>query len=307
MVSTQRRTVRRDHVPGTHHGDGPGDESAVRVRGLRKTYGSVTAVDGIDLGIGRGQVLALLGPNGAGKTTTVEILAGLRRRDSGQVRVLGVDPGRAERAWRSRIGMVLQSAVEGPELTVAELVGYYGAAYRNPRPTTEVLELVGLAAKARKRVHQLSGGQLRRMDVAIGIVGRPELLFLDEPTTGFDPEVRKQFWTLLGELTRDGMSMLLTTHNLDEAEALADHITVLVNGRVLASGEPAVLGGRDQALSRVRWTGPDGPHSVETAHPAVVVGELAAHFNGDVPDLMVSRPTLEDIYLELIGGDHGSN
>jgi ABC-2 type transport system ATP-binding protein len=218
--------------------------TAVQVCDLRKRYGELTAVDGVDLAIGTGEVFALLGPNGAGKTTTVEILEGFRHRDGGTVAVLGVDPARADRAWRARIGIVLQLASTGPELTVLEIVQHFATFYPRPRPAEEVLELTGLTAKARSRISRLSGGQVRRLDVALGIVGQPELLFLDEPTTGFDPEARRQFWELIRRLREHGTTILLTTHYLDEAEALADRIAVIAAGRIVATGDPASLGGR---------------------------------------------------------------
>jgi ABC-2 type transport system ATP-binding protein len=278
-----------------------GTETAVRVDGLRKRYGEVTAVGGVDLEIRRGEVFALLGPNGAGKTTTVEILEGYRRRDGGTVRVLGEDPERAGRAWRARIGIVLQLTAEGPELTVREMVGQFAALYPRPRDPDEAIGLVGLTGKAGSRLHKLSGGQLRRLDVALGIVGDPELLFLDEPTTGFDPEARRQFWKLIAGLSSGGVTILLTTHYLDEAETLADRVAVISGGRILATGKPADLGGRAARAVTVGWLGDDGPCCVQTDEPTRVVAELGARFGGEVPGLTVTRPTLEDIYLELIG------
>src|SRR5580704_6567343 len=227
--------------------------SAVMVSDLGKSYPGVTAVDGIDLDIRHGEVFALLGPNGAGKTTTVEILEGFRRRDRGTVDVLGEDPARAGRAWRARIGIVLQLASAGPELTVLEIVRHFAAFYPASRRAEEAIDLVGLTGKARSRIAKLSGGQTRRLDVALGIVGRPELLFLDEPTTGFDPEARRQFWELIAALREDGTTIVLTTHYLDEAEALADRIAVIAAGRIVASGDPRSLGGRLTAAARVGW------------------------------------------------------
>jgi ABC-2 type transport system ATP-binding protein len=275
--------------------------AAVAVRGLRRSYRDVVAVDGIDLDIARGEVFALLGPNGAGKTTTVEILEGFRHRDGGTVAVLGHDPARTSRAWRARIGIVLQLASKGPELTVLEMVRHFAEFYPQARAPEEAVDLVGLTAKARSRIGKLSGGQTRRLDVALGIVGRPELLFLDEPTTGFDPEARRQFWELIRRLRGDGTTIVLTTHYLDEAEALADRIAVIAAGRIVASGEPASLGGRAAAAARVSWHARDaGPTTVETATPTRLVAELAREFGGEIPGLTVTRPTLEDIYLELI-------
>jgi ABC-2 type transport system ATP-binding protein len=278
-----------------------GSDSAIRVGGLRKRYGEVTAVGGIDLEIRRGEVFALLGPNGAGKTTTVEILEGYRRRDGGTVEVLGQDPGRAGRAWRARIGIVLQLTAEGPELTVREMVGQFGSFYPRPYDPDEVIGLVGLTGKAGARLHSLSGGQLRRLDVALGIVGHPELLFLDEPTTGFDPEARRQFWELIARLSGSGTTILLTTHYLDEAEALADRVAVISGGRIRATGSPAELGGRAARAATVAWRDQGGPCQLRTDEPTRVVAELGARFGGEVPALTVTRPTLEDIYLELIG------
>ena len=276
--------------------------AAVTVRDLRKSYRDVTAVDGIDLDIGQGEVFALLGPNGAGKTTTVEILEGFRRRDGGTATVLGQDPARGGRAWRARIGIVLQLASTGPELTVLEMVRHFASFYPGSRESEEVIDLVGLAEKARSRISKLSGGQTRRLDVALGIVGRPELLFLDEPTTGFDPEASRQFWDLIRSLRGDGTTILLTTHYLDEAEALADRIAVIAAGRIVASGDPASLGGRAAAAARVSWDAPGRTTrtTVKTTTPTRLVAELAREFDGEVPGLTVTRPTLEDIYLDLI-------
>ncbi|HEY2505992.1 MAG TPA: ABC transporter ATP-binding protein [Streptosporangiaceae bacterium] len=224
-------------------------EPAIRATGLRKRYGPLTALDGVDLEIGHGEVFALLGPNGAGKTTTVEILEGYRHRDEGTVSVLGADPAHAGRPWRARIGIVLQSSGR-LELTVAELVSQFACFFPRPRDPAEVIELVGLTAQASRRADRLSGGQRRRLDVALGIVGRPDLLFLDEPTTGFDPEARRQFWDLVRQLAGDGTTIVLTTHYLEEAEALADRVAVVAAGRVVALGAPAALGGRDARAHR---------------------------------------------------------
>jgi ABC-2 type transport system ATP-binding protein len=278
------------------------DGVAVLVRDLCKSYGELMAVDGIDLEIGSGEVFALLGPNGAGKTTTVEILEGLRHRDGGTVAVLGQDPAHAGRAWRARVGIVLQLTGTAGELTVLELVRHFATFYPRPRRVEETLELVGLTAKARSRVTQLSGGQVRRLDVALGIVGLPELLFLDEPTTGFDPGARRQFWDLIRRLRELGTTIVLTTHYLDEAEALADRIAVIAAGHIVASGDAASLGGRDAAAAHVSWDGQGERHLVETTSPTQLVAELSERFGGEVPGLTVTRPTLEDIYLELIGG-----
>jgi ABC-2 type transport system ATP-binding protein len=277
---------------------------AVRAVALRKLYGDVAALAGVDISIRHGEVFALLGPNGAGKTTTVEILEGYRHRDGGTVAVLGEDPQRAGRAWRARIGIVPQQAFpeEAAELTVREMVRHFAAFYPRPRDPGEVIELVGLTGKAQSRIHQLSGGQVRRLDVALGIIGGPELLFLDEPTTGFDPEARRNFWDLIRALRAAGTTILLTTHYLDEAEALADRVAVISGGRIVESGTPANLGGRATATATVGFTDGDGPCRVQTDEPTRVVRELAERFGGEVPGLTVSRPTLEDVYLELIGG-----
>lgn len=276
-------------------------ESVIQVRGLRKRYGAATAIDGIDFDVASGEVFALLGPNGAGKTTTVEILEGYRRRDNGTASVLGEDPAEAgrNRRWRARIGIVLQLTTE-PELTVAEMIRQFASYYPRPRDPGEVIELVGLAGLEGRRAHQLSGGQQRRLDVALGIVGRPEVLFLDEPTTGFDPEARRQFWDLIRRLAEDGTTILLTTHYLEEAEALADRVAVLAAGQLVALGEPATLGGRAASDAQVSWDTPGGRRTVSTTEPARVVVELAAQY-GDLPGLTVTRPSLEDVYLQLIG------
>jgi len=273
--------------------------SAIKVNGLRKAYGGTTAADGLDLDIAEGEVFALLGPNGAGKSTTVEILEGHRKRDGGEVEVLGQDPGKPSANWRSRIGIVLQSATDGREQTVREAVSHFAGYYPNPRDPDAVIELVGLTEKAGVRAGRLSGGQRRRLDVALGIVGRPELLFLDEPTTGFDPEARRQFWALIRLLADEGTTILLTTHYLDEAEALADRVAVIARGRIVAEGAPKTLAGRATAEATVRWLGADGPQVRQTAEPARLIAELAAH--EVLAELTVSRPTLEDVYLDLIG------
>ena len=276
-------------------------ETAVRVRGLRKRYGDVDAVNGVDLDIPRGEVFALLGPNGAGKSTTVEILEGYRRRTDGEVSVLGVDPGRPTRNWRACLGIVLQTSNEQPQLTVREMVRHFAGYYPRPRDPDEVIEAVGLTEKAGARLAQLSGGQRRRVDVALGIVGDPELLFLDEPTTGFDPDARRQFWKLIESLAGGGTTILLTTHYLDEAEALADRVGVIADGRLVEVASPRELGGRATATARVSWAGTDGPQAIETDSPTQVVAELGHKFGGEVPGLTVTRPTLEDVYLSMIG------
>ncbi|MER7890674.1 ABC transporter ATP-binding protein [Micromonospora sp. NPDC094482] len=278
------------------------DELAISVRGLRKAYGDNVAVAGLDLDVRRGEVFALLGPNGAGKTTTVEILEGYRRRDTGEVTVLGSDPAAPAADWRSRVGIVLQGTGEFDELTVAEVVRHFAGFYPDADDPDKVIERVGLAAKARARTHTLSGGQKRRLDVALGIVGRPELLFLDEPTTGFDPEARREFWELIRDLAAAGTTIVLTTHYLDEAEALADRVGVIAGGRLVEVAAPDQLGNRQEALATVSWRTPEGAvQSAQSATPTALVAELAARHGGEVPGLTVTRPTLEDIYLTMIG------
>jgi len=277
------------------------EAAAVLVRGLHKRYGERTAVDGVDLEVSTGEVVAILGPNGAGKTTTVEILEGYRRRDAGEVRVLGHDPAAATPAWRARVGIVLQSVNDLSELTVHETVRHFAAYYPQPRDPDEVIATVGLADSGDQRSRLLSGGQRRRLDVALGILGRPELLFLDEPTTGFDPAARRTFWQLIEDLAAEGTTILLTTHYLEEAERLAGRVAVMAHGRVLEVASPAALGGRQQAGTTVAWTEPDGgSRSTVTAEPTRVVAELGARFGGEVPGLTVTRPTLEDTYLAMV-------
>jgi ABC-2 type transport system ATP-binding protein len=277
-------------------------EAPVRVAGLRKAYGGTPAVDGIDLDIHAGEVFALLGPNGAGKTTTVEVLEGYRRRDAGTVSVLGVDPSHPTPTWRSQIGIVLQSSSGSDELSVDELVHHFAGYYPNAREPDEVIAAVGLTSKRRTRSRHLSGGQRRRLDVALGILGRPRLLFLDEPTTGFDPEARREFWSLIDRLADDdGTTIVLTTHYLDEAEHLADRVAVIVDGRIVAVDAPARLAGRERQSATVRWLEDGAIRSVRSDAPTRTVHELAGRFDGEVPGLEVSRPSLEDTYLRLIG------
>jgi ABC-2 type transport system ATP-binding protein len=274
---------------------------AVTIRGLTKSYGGRAAVDRLDLQVRTGEIFALLGPNGAGKTTTVEILEGFRQRDGGEVDVLGADPGRADRAWRNRIGIVLQSTGGLDLLTVREVLRSTARAYSEPRRVDEVVESVGLADKADARISSLSGGQRRRLDVALGIVGRAELLFLDEPTTGFDPQARRDFWELIRGLGgAGGTTILLTTHYLDEAEQLADRVGVIAAGRMLAVDTPDQLGGRDSQQATVSWEEHGQRRSLRTDYPTAQVARLGARFGGEVPGLVVSRPSLEDTYLTLI-------
>lgn len=274
---------------------------AVLVRDLHKHYGAKRAVDGLDLRVEQGEIFAVLGPNGAGKTTTIEILEGFRHRDRGEVEVLGVDPQRGDRAWRSRIGVVLQTANDQAELTVGELVRQFARYYPTSRDPDEVIEAVGLREKERTRTRQLSGGQRRRLDVALGIVGRPEMLFLDEPTTGFDPEARRSFWDLISGLRDGGTTILLTTHYMDEAEQLADRVAVVRDGRVVALDQPSALGDRARRQATVRWLHHGVLAERVTDTPTEVVAALAAEHGGEVPGLQVLRPSLEDVYLSLIG------
>jgi ABC-2 type transport system ATP-binding protein len=280
-------------------------ELVIEARALRKHYKGTVALDGLDLEMARGEVLSLLGPNGAGKTTTVEILEGYRRRDSGEAVVLGQDPEHGGAAWRARRGIVLQTSEDVADLTVAECVRHFSRFYPAPADVDEVISRVGLSEKASSRIRALSGGQRRRVDVALGIIGQPELVFLDEPTTGFDPEARRQFWEVVRGLAKAGTSVLLTTHYLEEAEALADRVAVINHGRVVASGPPAELGGRQTGLATVSWLAPGGWQHQSTSEPTALVARLAAQFGGEVPQLTVRRPTLEDTYLELIGASSG--
>ncbi|MEV7139032.1 ABC transporter ATP-binding protein [Streptomyces tauricus] len=277
-------------------------EPVVRARGVTMTYGDVDVLQGVDLDIHRGEIFALLGPNGAGKTTTVEILEGFRRRSAGEVSVLGADPERGDDAWRGRIGLVLQSWRDHRRWRVAELLTHFATYYPDPRDPAELLALVGLTDQGGRQVERLSGGQRRRLDVALGIVGRPELLFLDEPTTGFDPEARREFHVLVERLAREeGVTVLLTTHDLAEAERLADRIAMLVGGRIRARGTPAGLARQAAASAEVRWTADDGTIRRErTADPSQLVWELHRHADGPIAGLEVRRPTLEDTYLHML-------
>ena len=279
--------------------------SVISVRGLKKSYGSTQAVAGIDLSIAQGEIFALLGPNGAGKTTTVEILEGFRTRDSGDVSVLNTDPaikGEAGRIWRNRIGIVLQSTSDAGDLSVKETVAHFAKYYANPRDVDEVVNAVGLAEKSKELIRTLSGGQRRRLDVALGIIGSPELLFLDEPTTGFDPEARRAFWALIKNLRDSGTTIVLTTHYLDEAEALADRVAVINRGVIVEVSTPALLGGRATSLATVSWLSENGPQSERTDNPTALIKKLTEGFYGEIPELTVKRASLEDIYLEMIGG-----
>lgn len=278
----------------------------IDVSNLKKTYAGKTAVNGIDLQVRKGEVFALLGPNGAGKTTTVEILEGYRERDSGMVSVLGFDPNSnasksAEREWRDQIGIVLQTTMDALDLTVRETLTHFAKYYSNPKDPISVIESVGLTEKVDEKIRTLSGGQRRRLDVALGIIGKPELLFLDEPTTGFDPEARRAFWGLIRSLREEGTSILLTTHYLDEAEALADRVAVINNGEIIEVATPKTLGGRQDSKVEIAWIDHGELKSILTDSPTAEVQKLAERFDGEINGLTVTRPTLEDIYLKMIG------
>jgi ABC-2 type transport system ATP-binding protein len=279
---------------------------AIKVRGLKKSYGGKIAVNGIDLEVVQGEIFAILGPNGAGKTTTVEILEGYRDRDSGDVAVLELDPehlGSHSSSWRNRIGIVLQSTSDAGDLSVSETIHHFSHYYTNPKNPDDVITLVGLDEKRDDRVHNLSGGQRRRLDVALGIIGSPEILFLDEPTTGFDPEARRAFWGLIRTLKTEGTTILLTTHYLDEAEELADRVAVINNGKIIEIATPATLGGRHLAKATISWKEKGHIQTKLSANPTADIQELSKAFNGDIPELTVTRPTLEDIYITMIGAN----
>lgn len=278
--------------------------SLIEVKGLKKNYGDLQAVRGLDLQIEQGEIFSLLGPNGAGKTTTVEILEGFRVRDSGTVSVLGVDPqikGQESRVWRNRIGIVLQNSADAGDLSVGETVEHFSNYYSNPLDVQYVIDSVGLSEKQSSLIRTLSGGQRRRLDVALGIIGNPELLFLDEPTTGFDPQARRAFWSLIQQLRSDGTTILLTTHYLDEAQALADRVAVINHGQIVEISTPTELGGRATAQATVQWRDGAQIKSEKTDNPTALVTKLSTQFGGEVPELIVTRPSLEDIYLEMIG------
>jgi ABC-2 type transport system ATP-binding protein len=307
---------------GTRGPDGSSRPLVIEVRGLRKSYGDLEAVAGVDLDVREGEVFAFLGPNGAGKTTTVEILEGYRRRTAGDVLVLGADPARAGPDWRARIGVVLQESEPEAELTAEECLSLYAGYYPRPRPVAQTLELVGLTAHRATRCGRMSGGQRRRLDVALALIGDPELIFLDEPTTGFDPAARQSAWEVIAGLRDLGKTIFLTTHYMEEAERLADRIAVLAAGQIVAEGTAATLGGRDTEAAIITFTLPAGVQPVDlpplmaaavtrrdgqkvtarTPDPLPLLGALAGWAQAhaiDLPDLEVHRPTLEHVYLQL--------
>lgn len=280
-------------------------EPAVEVIDLRKTYrGGFESVRGIDFSIARGETFALLGPNGAGKSTTIEILEGYRDRTGGEARVLGIDPQRGGLDWKTRLGIVLQSSGEQGSTTVREELTHFAGLYANPRDVDQVITAVGLDDQAGTRIKKLSGGQRRRVDVALGIIGNPELLFLDEPTTGFDPEARKQFWDLIRSLKRDGTTILLTTHYLDEAAHLGDRAGIIAGGHLVALGAIDELGGAEARVPIVRWVEQGIPHEQRTEQPGELVARLSA--TAEPERLEVIRPALEDIYLTLIEAERAA-
>ncbi|MPQ98590.1 ATP-binding cassette domain-containing protein [Modestobacter sp. I12A-02628] len=293
MTTTEREPVVVDTVR---------DAPAVCVRGLRKSYGGRAVLDGLDLEVSHGECVALLGPNGAGKTTTIEILEGVRARDAGQVLVLGEDPAVAGRGWRARVGVVTQGEAAGQALTVLETVEHFAVYHARPRPTADLLEAVGLQEQSGTRVAQLSGGQRRRLAVALGVQGDPDLVFLDEPTTGMDPVARRQFWELVRGLRAAGTTVVLTTHYLDEAAELADRVAVVSAGRLVEVAPPRELGASLRRQVTVTWTEDGRPRQVRTEKPEPLLRDLLlTHRHQCVPDLTVTRPTLEDVYLQLIG------
>jgi ABC-2 type transport system ATP-binding protein len=295
--------------------------AAIEIDGLRKSYGPFEAVRGLSLRVQEGEIFAFLGPNGAGKTTTVEILEGFRRRTSGEVRVLGVDPQDGDRAWRARLGIVLQEGQAQPELTVRETLALWSAYYPRPRPVDETIELAGLEQKAVDRVGRLSGGQRRRLDVALALIGDPDLIFLDEPTTGFDPVARHAAWKVIAGLRDLGKTVFLTTHYLDEAQELADRVAIIKGGVIVAEGAPGDLAGPGEQETEIAFVAPagvalgslpggaaaivreDGRAHLRTQMPTRLLAELcgwAAAQGVELERLEVTRPSLEDVYLELV-------
>ena len=280
---------------------------AVQISALTKSYGNKQVLQGLDLTVPAGTVLSLLGPNGAGKTTTVEILQGLRHRDGGTVSILGEDPGRASRAWRARIGVVSQISADFKDLTVTEAVGHVARFFSHPADVAKTIDRVGLSDDARTRAARLSGGRRRRLDVALAIIGRPELLFLDEPTTGFDPEARHVFWDLVKDLRTDGTTVLLTTHYLDEAAQLADQVAIILGGRVVEYGTPEALARQAGSQCTVSWIENGVERTEPTTAPTAVIRGLMDRVtgpDGEIPGLRVHTPSLEDHYLELVSHHH---
>jgi ABC-2 type transport system ATP-binding protein len=305
----------------------PRAEAAISVRGLSKSFGEVEAVKGIDLEVGHGEIFAFLGPNGAGKTTTVEILEGFQKADGGEVAVLGEEPAGAPQSWRERVGIVMQESPGEVELKVRECMELYAGLYANPRPIDETLDLVGLRESEDKLANYLSGGQRRRLDVALALIGDPDLLFLDEPTTGFDPAARRDAWEMLGGLRDLGKTIFLTTHYMEEAERLADRIAVIAAGVIVDEGTPSTIGQRDLADTEISFVLPEGIEATEfpadllallesstrerevrlrSVAPLADLQRLGAWLDGrgaEIADLEVHRPSLEDVYLKLTGAD----
>jgi len=275
-------------------------DPVVSVRNLRKTYGRLTALDGVTFDIERGETFALLGPNGAGKSTAIEILEGYRDRTGGDATVLGVDPGRGGLDWKARLGIVLQSTGESGNVTVREQLAHFAGYYPNPRGVDEIISAVGLEEKAKTLIRKLSGGQRRRVDVALGIIGRPELLFLDEPTTGFDPESRRQFWELIRSLKSEGTTILLTTHYLDEAAQLGDRAGIIAGGTLIDIGRIDEIGGAEARVPLVRWRDNGVLREERTSEPGRVVASIVDRTGAEPDDLEIVRPSLEDIYLGLV-------
>ncbi|MBB4934290.1 ABC-2 type transport system ATP-binding protein [Lipingzhangella halophila] len=300
-------TIQAARDPGAPS-EGDAEPAVLDVRDLRMRYGSTDVLDGVGFTVRKGEVITLLGPNGAGKTTTIEILEGFRGRSAGHVRVLGVDPTKGDERWRARLGVVLQSWRDHAKWRVRELLAHLARYYRpyaepgegKPRDVDEVLGLVGLAEHARKKVSMLSGGQRRRLDVAVGIVGRPELLFLDEPTAGFDPEARREFHDLVHRLADEDTTILLTTHDLDEAEKLSDRTLILAGGRIIADGSADELARRVSAEAEVRWSQDGQRHVHATSDATGYVRELLARNGEGITDLEVRRASLEDAYMALV-------
>lgn len=297
-MSTLHRWIVVVGVVVHEHGTMTTSPPAVEVRDLRKSYRGVEALRGIDFDIQHGETFALLGPNGAGKSTTIEILEGYRDRTSGSVSVLGVDPQHGGLDWKARLGIVLQTSGEQGNATVREQLTHFAGFYPHPRDIDEVIAAVGLEDQSNTKIRRLSGGQRRRVDVALGIIGRPELLFLDEPTTGFDPEARRQFWTLINDLKADGTTILLTTHYLDEAAQLSDRAGIVADGRLVELAPIDAIGGAGARVPIVRWTRDGQAHEERSEHPGQFVAQLM--LDGEPERLEIVRPSLEDIYLKLV-------